>query len=93
MLDINKGFGMDKQSFADMMKDINELHKKSLDQPTKIKINEKWLKTQEDSQQITFQKPDPSRVGYYGTFTGVPYEIDNTVDTFKLIYREEESEK
>jgi hypothetical protein len=66
-----------------IMNDIEVKYRKTMTQPTKVKVNENWLQKQLDDELIVKTEGKPMN-----SFVGIPIKIDNSIDTFELVYHD-----
>jgi hypothetical protein len=68
--------------FAQLKKVIEQVEEVSKNIPKKVKVNELWLSSQIINGRITKSEYNSIAMG----FTGIPVEIDNSIDNFEFIY-------
>ncbi|MFK7678700.1 hypothetical protein ACI3ER_11720 [Bacillus sp. Wb] len=83
-------FDMDVNNFKEAMKKIESFQEQMTKQPISIKANQKWFDEQVDNEAIIIDRNYKGMNKQLALFTGLPFTIDNTVDSYKFIYREEE---
>ncbi|MEM4994873.1 hypothetical protein WKH56_20125 [Priestia sp. SB1] len=83
-------FKLDSPEFKESMEKLKQLHEKLAKQPIAIKANQEWFDEQVVNEVIIVDKNYKGMNKQLALFTGLPFTIDNTVDTYKFVYREEE---
>ncbi|WP_310877032.1 hypothetical protein [Priestia megaterium] len=87
---MRENFNIISDDFKESMKAIEAFQEQLAKNPIGIKANQEWFDKQVKDDVIIIDN------GFVGTnkqtalFTGLPFTIDNTVDTYEFIYREEE---
>jgi hypothetical protein len=66
---------------------MNDNYEKTLHMPIRIKVNKQWWNKQLENGVITVS--ESNRVS---NFIGMPVEVDDTIETFKWVYRDEYQE-
>lgn len=74
--------------FIKAMEVMKKYYAKTSHLPTGIKVNEVWFKKQIENNFITFDNKERTLTGQVGRFNGLPVEIDDSIDTYELIYKQ-----
>lgn len=70
-------------NFTEISKAMNEAYEKTKVLPIAIKVNEYWLEKQMQSSFILKKEGENPLHG----LTGLPVQIDNTINTFEFVYK------
>ena len=76
-------------NFTEITKMMNEQFTKTGKKPVEIKVNPEWFEKQLQ-QSFTLRKANENPLT---SLTGLPVHEDDTIDTFKFVYREVNNDK
>ncbi|MGG0308316.1 hypothetical protein ABEY43_07120 [Priestia megaterium] len=87
---INKDFDMNSDDFKESMKKLKAFQEQMAKRPIGIKANQEWFDKQVKDEVIIVDGDFKGMNKQLALFTGLPFRIDNTVDSYEFVYREEE---
>jgi hypothetical protein len=73
-------------NFTEIAKMLNEVYEETKRLPVAIKINEYWLERMMQQSFILRQEG----VNPLTNLTGLPVQIDNSINTYEFVYRKDE---
>jgi hypothetical protein len=72
--------------FLKAAKIMNDHYAKTLHIPIRVKVNEDWFNKQIENDVIQMSTDKPN------SFTGLPVDIDKTIETYEFVYKDEYQE-
>ena len=75
-------------NFTEITKMMNKVYEETKHLPVAIKINEKWLEKMMQQSFVLRQEG----VNPLSSLTGLPVKIDNSINTYEFVYRNDENE-
>ena len=87
-----KDFDVDSDTFKSSMRKIKAFQEQMVKHPVGIKANQEWFDKQVLDGAIVIDNSFAGTNKQTVLFTGLPFRIDNTIDTYEFVYREEDSQ-
>jgi hypothetical protein len=74
------------KTFSDLNNAVNSLRKYTI-QPIRINMNEDWMNLEIQKYLLVDAKGEPIKYNSR-TFAGIPVEIDDTIETYELVFED-----
>lgn len=83
-------FKLDSPEFKESIEKLKQLREKLAKQPVAVKVSQEWFDENIANEAIIVDRNYKGMNRQLTLFTGLPFTIDNTIDTYKFVYRGEE---